>query len=130
VLAHTDVFLPNATEATRIAGVESLDLAVGALAKHARIVVAKAGPRGALAAEGDRLLRAAGHRVDVVDATGAGDSFDAGFLASWIAGDPLERSLGIANACGALSTRMLGGVDAQPTMAEAAAAAEETRPAG
>jgi sugar/nucleoside kinase (ribokinase family) len=53
-----------------------------------------------------------------VDATGAGDAFDAGFLASRLAGDPLERSLAIANACGALSTRALGGVDAQPTMDE------------
>jgi sugar/nucleoside kinase (ribokinase family) len=35
-----------------------------------------------------------------------------------LAGDPLERSLAIANACGAISTRALGGVDAQPTMEE------------
>jgi sugar/nucleoside kinase (ribokinase family) len=35
-----------------------------------------------------------------------------------LAGDPIERSLAIANACGALSTRAVGGVDAQPTMDE------------
>ena len=40
------------------------------------------------------------------------------YLASTLAGDPLERSLAIANACGALSTRAVGGVDAQPTMDE------------
>ena len=56
--------------------------------------------------------------ADTVDATGAGDAFDAGFLASRLAGDPIERSLAIANACGSLSTRALGGVDAQPTMDE------------
>ena len=50
--------------------------------------------------------------------TGAGDAFDAGYLASMLVGDPLERSLAIANACGALSTRAVGGVDAQPTMDE------------
>jgi len=54
----------------------------------------------------------------VVDTTGAGDAFDAGFLASRLAGDPLERSLAIANACGGLSARGVGGVDAQPTMEE------------
>jgi sugar/nucleoside kinase (ribokinase family) len=128
LLPHTDVFLPNATEATRIAGVESVDAAVVALATHARLVVAKAGPDGAVAAEADRLVRASPATVDVVDATGSGDAFDAGFLASWLAGDPLERSLAIANACGALSTRALGGVDAQPTMAEALALAD-VRPA-
>jgi len=46
------------------------------------------------------------------------DAFDAGYLASMLAGDPVERSLAIANACGALSTRAVGGVDAQPTMDE------------
>ena len=40
------------------------------------------------------------------------------FLRTSLGGDPLERSLAIANACGALSTRAIGGVDAQPTMDE------------
>jgi sugar/nucleoside kinase (ribokinase family) len=119
LLAHTDVFLPNATEATRIAGTGSVDDAVIALAALAGIVVAKAGSDGAVAARGDQLVRAPAPAVDTVDATGAGDSFDAGFLSSWLAGDPLSRALAIANACGALSTRALGGVDAQPTMDEA-----------
>jgi sugar/nucleoside kinase (ribokinase family) len=119
LLAHTDVFLPNATEATRIAGTASVDDAVIALAALAGMVVAKAGPDGAVAARGDQLVRAPAPAVDTVDATGAGDSFDAGFLSSWLAGDPLSRALAIANACGGLSTRALGGVDAQPTMDEA-----------
>ena len=59
----------------------------------------------------------------MVDTTGAGDSFDAGFLAAWLAGEPLQRALALGNACGALSTRALGGIAAQPTMAEARAAA-------
>ena len=118
VLEHTDVFLPNATEATRISGVAELDDAVLALAEFGPLVVAKAGAGGAVAAEGDRLVRAAAPGVDAIDTTGAGDAFDAGFLASRLAGDELERSLAIANACGALSTRAIGGVEAQPTMGE------------
>ena len=123
LLAQTDVFLPNATEATRITGTASVDDAVTALAALGGIVVAKAGSDGAVAARGDQLVRAPAPAVDTVDATGAGDSFDAGFLCSWLAGDPLERGLAIANACGALSTRALGGVDAQPTLEEALALA-------
>ena len=118
LLGHIDVFLPNATEATRIAGIDELDDAVLALAERAGVVVAKAGAGGALAAHAERLVRAAGPAIEALDTTGAGDAFDAGYLTSMLAGDPLERSLAIANACGALSTRALGGVYAQPTMDE------------
>ena len=126
LLSHTDVFLPNATEAVHIAEATSVDEAVITLAASAGLVVAKAGPDGAVAARGDELVRAPAPAVDAVDTTGAGDSFDAGFLVSWLAGDPLERALAIANACGGLSTRALGGVDAQPTIDEALAHAELT----
>lgn len=123
LLRQTDVFLPNATEATHIAGTASLEEAVIVLAADAGIVAAKAGSDGAVAARGDQLVRIPPPAVDPADATGAGDSFDAGFLCSWLAGDPLERALAIANACGALSTRGLGGVDTQPTLEEALALA-------
>ena len=118
LLGHIDVFLPNATEATHIADMPELDDAVLALAERAGIVVAKAGADGSVAAHGERLIRAASPAIEPLDTTGAGDAFDAGYLVSMLAGDPLERSLAIANACGALSTRALGGVDAQPTMEE------------
>jgi sugar/nucleoside kinase (ribokinase family) len=121
LLGRTDVFLPNAAEATRIAGTDRFEDAVVALASEARLVVTKAAGDGAVAAASGRVVRARPPRVDAVDTTGAGDAFDAGFLVSWLAGDPLERSLAIANACGALSTRALGGVDAQPTMREVVA---------
>jgi sugar/nucleoside kinase (ribokinase family) len=98
--------------------VGDLGAAARSLASRAAVVVVKAGADGALAASGDELVHAPVATVDAVDTTGAGDAFDAGFLASRLAGDPLERSLAIANACGALSTRALGGVDAQPSMNE------------
>ena len=118
LLPLTDVFLPNGEEAIRISGAASEEAAARTLASRAGVVVVKAGSDGAIAASGDALVRAPAATVEPVDATGAGDAFDAGFLASRLAGDPLERSLAIANAFGALSTRALGGVDAQPTMDE------------
>jgi sugar/nucleoside kinase (ribokinase family) len=126
LLPLTDVFLPNVAEATRITGIDRVDDAVLAIADHAGLVVAKAGADGAIAAQGDRIVRAPAPRVDPVDATSAGDAFDAGFLASRLAGDPLACSLAIPNACGAISTRTLRGVDAQPTMDEALAFLGET----
>jgi sugar/nucleoside kinase (ribokinase family) len=59
--------------------------------------------------------------VDVVDTTGAGDSFDAGFLVGWFEGWPLARALGFANVCGGLSCRAAGGTSAQPSRDEALA---------
>jgi sugar/nucleoside kinase (ribokinase family) len=59
--------------------------------------------------------------VAVVDTMGAGDTFDAGFIAGHLDGWAPERCLALANVCGGLSTRAAGGVSAQPTMAEALA---------
>jgi sugar/nucleoside kinase (ribokinase family) len=87
------------------------------------LVVVKHGAGGAAAHTAGGVVRAVGHPVEVVDTTGAGDSFDAGFLAAWLAGESPERALALGNACGALSTRALGGITAQATMGEARAAA-------
>jgi sugar/nucleoside kinase (ribokinase family) len=54
-----------------------------------------------------------------VDTTGAGDSFDAGFLAGILNNWSHERALALGCACGALCTRAAGGTAAQPTLAEA-----------
>ena len=121
LLPKVDVFLPNAMEATRSAHTSDLEGAVRALAARARLVVVKNGDRGALAGEGDTVYRVDGMLTQAVDTTGAGDSFDAGFLAAWLNGEPVDRALAVANACGSLSTRALGGVNAQPTMDEALA---------
>jgi len=59
---------------------------------------------------------------------GAGDSFDAGFLAGWLNDYGIERSLALAVACGALSTRGAGGVAMQATLDEALAIAGAARP--
>jgi sugar/nucleoside kinase (ribokinase family) len=66
----------------------------------------------------------------VVDTTGAGDSFAAGFLAAGRAGLSLDERLRVAVACGSLSTRALGGVAAQPTWPEATAVAAVTTTEG
>ncbi len=87
------------------------------------LVVVKRGARGALARTPDETFEAAPPPVEAVDATGAGDSFDAGFLAARLAGEGLGPALALACACGGLSTRALGGTAAQPTMAEAREAA-------
>ena len=56
--------------------------------------------------------------VEVADTTGAGDSFNAGFLYAWLQGRPLDACLRAATACGALSTRGVGGTASQPSADE------------
>jgi sugar/nucleoside kinase (ribokinase family) len=124
LLALTDVFLPNAMEATRVAHTSDLDAAATSLGAHARIVAIKNGDRGALSVSEGVTHRVEPVRVAVVDSTGAGDSFDAGFLAAWLDGASIERALALANACGALSTRAIGGTSAQADRDEAFASLE------
>jgi sugar/nucleoside kinase (ribokinase family) len=121
VLERVDVFLPNAAEATRVAGTDDLEAAVRGLAASARTVGVKLGVEGGIAATGEELIRAPGQGGDVVDTIGAGDSFDAGFVYGVVRGWSSERSLALANACGGLSCRAAGGVDGQPTLEEALA---------
>lgn len=119
VLADVDCFLPNAEEARRISGCETAEEALAALAAEVATVVIKLGPGGAIARSGSESAHHGALDVDVVDTVGAGDSFDAGFLTGRLRGFSLERSLALACACGSLSTRATGGVNAQPSMAEA-----------
>ena len=124
LLPAVDLLLPNEIEATRLAHTSDLEAAIAALRAHGPVVAVKTGERGSIALGPGERAQIAAIPASVVDATGAGDSFDAGFVAAMLAGESLERCLAIANACGALSTRAVGGIEGQPTMAEAVAAVD------
>ena len=119
VLDRTDVFFPNEAEVRRIAGIDDAEQAARALAEHATVVAVKLGTDGGFAVHADEVVRSQSIPSDVVDTIGAGDSFDAGFLAGRLLGWPLERCLELAVACGSISTRAAGGTGAQPTMDQA-----------
>jgi sugar/nucleoside kinase (ribokinase family) len=126
VLGAIDLLLPNAEEAMRIAGrTDPLD-AAHALSADGATVVVKRGADGALAVRaGEEFHAAVPAGMSPVDTIGAGDAFDAGLLAALLAGESLSSSLALACACGALSTRAVGGTSAQPTPAEARALVSE-----
>jgi sugar/nucleoside kinase (ribokinase family) len=123
LLPQVDVLLPNAAEACRIAGRDDPREAASELAGGGPLVAVKLGAAGAVAAGpgGDLIVAAAPDGVRSVDAVGAGDAFDAGLLAGLLHGDPPQRALALACACGTLSTRAAGGTAAQPTLADARA---------
>jgi sugar/nucleoside kinase (ribokinase family) len=124
LLSHTDVFFPNSAEARAITGVDDVDVAAQVLRERGTTVAVKFGQGGGLATDGHELVRSEAVPADVVDTTGAGDTFDAGFIAGRLRGWPLGRCLQLAVACGSLSTRAAGGTAAQPTLDEALAALE------
>jgi sugar/nucleoside kinase (ribokinase family) len=121
VLAETDVLLPNAAEARKLSRRTDLFEAAAALAEGGRLVAVKNGADGALSHDGQELVRCPTIAVSTVDAVGAGDSFNAGFITGLVRELPARRRLALAVACGALSTRATGGTAAQPTLAEALA---------
>jgi len=119
VLRRADVFLPNETELRAIADIAETEAALHRLASGGLVVAAKLGVRGAMAQRGNERASAQALLVDVVDTTGAGDTFDAGFIYGYLAGWELARALRLACVCGSLSTRAAGGTTTQPTLAEA-----------
>jgi ribokinase len=124
-LPAIDVFLPNAEEARRIARIQDLAAAARTLQGDGPrpIVAVKRGPEGALVVDAaGAVTEIAASPAEPVDSTGAGDAFDAGFLTAWLDGRPVAEAAALGAACGALSTRALGGTPGQPTRAEAEAA--------
>jgi sugar/nucleoside kinase (ribokinase family) len=115
-LDEADLFFPNQEELRAITGLDDVEGALRSFG-NAR-AIAKLGPAGASALDGGVLVHVPAPEVDVIDTTGAGDSFDAGFLHAWVRKLPLRECLRYGVAAGSLSTRGLGGTKVQPTNEE------------
>jgi sugar/nucleoside kinase (ribokinase family) len=122
------VFLPNAAEARLVSGLNDPESAARKLARTCEIVAVKTGMTGGLACRAGTIERAAGLPMEAQDATGAGDNFDAGFIAGHLAGLELGQSLALAVACGGLSTQEFGGTGVAITFEQALAAAGLSTP--
>jgi sugar/nucleoside kinase (ribokinase family) len=122
LLAEVDLFLPNDVELAGISGCESVLDGLRALDNGGTRIVVKRGRDGCATLDRDgNLLESPAFALDAVDSTGAGDSFDAGFLHAWLRDLPLVEAMRWGNACGALSTRGVGGTARQADVGEAKA---------
>lgn len=118
-LRHADLFLPSLEDAQLLLGPREPDaLADAFLAAGAALVALKLGKAGVLVASAEERFNLAGHEVDSVDATGAGDTFDGAFVAERLRGASLPQAARYANAAAALSTRGFGAVAPIPRRAE------------
>jgi sugar/nucleoside kinase (ribokinase family) len=119
ILRNCDVFFPNEREAEWISGEEGTHKVLRSLRdKGLRGVAMKLGGKGSALLWRKREFLADAHPVETVDTTGAGDCFNAGFIYAWLRCEKPQRCLDIANICGALSTRFLGGIEGFPTLEE------------
>lgn len=115
-IRHVDFCMPSLDEAQLLTGFEEAnDVADFYLGLGAKTVVLKMGKDGAMVATNDRRFTTGGHRVDTVDATGAGDCFSGAFLSQVVKGKSLEQALAYANCAAALTTTGYGAVAPIPT---------------
>ncbi|MBS7614708.1 carbohydrate kinase family protein [Candidatus Bathyarchaeota archaeon] len=116
ILRHVDIFLPNEKEAKAITGKTSVRSALEKLRENVPVVVIKQGGKGAIGKDGKRTVKVKPLRIEPVDTTGAGDSFDAGFIYYYLHKNrDFKASMEFANALGALSCLYVGGAEERIT---------------
>ncbi len=114
-IAQADYLLPSLEDLQAVNELEAPDAILDWCFAHgAKNVVLKCGRAGCIAATPSQRTPIAGHKVDAVDATGAGDCFDGAFLARLDAGDDLVAAARYANAAAALTTTGFGAVAPLP----------------
>lgn len=119
VLSEIDIFLPNEVELASLTREQELGTALGMLKNGRTLTVAKLGKNGCAALENGCVLAIPAFPVKPVDTTGAGDTFNAGFLHAWKRGESIPEAMRFGAACGAVSTLAAGGTSRQPSVKEA-----------
>lgn len=122
LLCLADFLTPNETELAALTGLPVEDEEDAARACRALLdrgvgaVVNKRGARGALLVTREGALRIPGFKVQAVDTTAAGDTFNAGFAVGLSMGMPMTDAIRLANAAAALSTTCMGAQGAMPSL--------------
>lgn len=112
LLRYVDVLLPNEDELRKIARRDTVEDALQVLSARVPLIVVKRGSHGALVQSGGECIAVPAVGVMPVDTIGAGDSFNAGFLAAWLKGGNPAACAVAGNVAGALSTQRAGGTEA------------------
>jgi len=111
-LPYIDVFLPNEAELCSIARVDDVERAAKKLASKVSLIVVKCGARGVLVCHEGNVQRYKASRARAIDSTGAGDSFNAGFLANFSKGVAFDACIRAGMAAARRSLTAVGGTDA------------------
>ncbi len=111
-LKFTDIFLPNKEEALRITKSSNPEDAVVRLSELVEVSVVKLGKEGSILCKDRNVIREPTFPVEEIETTGAGDSFNAGFLSQYLEGKDWRTCLRYGNACGAIAVTEMGGTTA------------------
>jgi len=114
-IANCDIALPSLDDSQQLTGLSAPEeIADFYLKLGAPLVALKMGSEGALLARPGSQIRIPPYKVEAVDATGAGDTFDGAFLTRLLEGDDPETAARYANVAAALSTTGYGAVTPIP----------------
>lgn len=113
ILPYVDIFLPNEKELLSITGSKTVEEAIEQLSSDVNILAVKLGNKGsACYHKGTITYQPAFLHDKFIDAIGAGDSFDAGFIYQFLKGASIEQCQIFGNYTGSYSTRSAGGTNA------------------
>lgn len=118
LLNNLDFIFPNEVEARAMTGERTLEGALKKLATWVSVPLVKLGEAGSIAIRNGKMTRASSLPVRAIDATGAGDAFNGGFLHGYLSGWDLEDCARAGNVCGALATTGAGGSSVLPSAAQ------------
>jgi sugar/nucleoside kinase (ribokinase family) len=119
LLPFVDIFLPNEKEIMAITQTDNIDKAVAKLLPFAKNIIVKMGSKGSRAYYGNTSIEAEPFlNTNVVDAIGAGDSFNSGFISQYIKKSNLSDCLNYGNIMGAINTTAAGGTGAFTSLVE------------
>ena len=110
LLPNVDYLIVSRDIPGRLTGESDLEMALRQMQRryNCRLAAATLGQEGVLAWDGKRLHEAPAYAVSVVDTTGAGDIFHAGFIYGLLRGWPLERQLDFGCAAAAINCMAVG----------------------
>ncbi len=114
ILPWVDLFLPNEKEVLLITSSDTIDEAIEKLLPYLNCMVIKMGNKGSMLVSNDfdPVFLPAFTNGEVVDAIGAGDSFNAGFISQYVKGASLQECQRFGNLMGAINTTSAGGTSA------------------
>lgn len=107
--AGVDIFLPNSEEALAITGSNDPAIVLGQLSAVFPVVALKGGSEGAWLRTAQDDLHIKADNVPVIDTTGAGDAFNAGFIDAWLSGADAKTALKAGITFGSLAVQAAGG---------------------
>lgn len=126
ILPFVDVFLPNEQELLHLTRETDLQKAIDKIAGYGNLTVVKRGIRGSICCKGGTQIELSAYvNKNIIDAIGAGDSFNSGFIYKFVQGAELNECQKFGNLMGAINTTKAGGTAAFTSFREVMKIAKE-----